>query len=147
MGSVVERHDPESHLLPRVRNAVVAGQEPVVYGTDYPTLDGTAVRDYVHIHDLADAHVRAAQYLLQGGTSQALNLGSGQGTSVGQVITAFEEVIGHEIRVRYAERRPGDPPELVADISQARLTLGWVPRFSSIQRIVSEVWGSLAERT
>ncbi|MDA8194292.1 MAG: UDP-glucose 4-epimerase GalE [Thermaerobacter sp.] len=140
VGPVREQHDPETHLLPRVADAVRAGGAPVIYGSDYPTADGTAVRDYIHVADLAEAHQAAARYLRQGGESGPINLGSGQGTSVTQVLEAFAAVSGAVLRPQRQPRRAGDPPELVADIGRARTVLRWAPRRSGIREIVAEVW-------
>lgn len=139
-GGVEERHQPETHLLPRVADALAAGQRPTVYGCDHPTPDGSAVRDYVHVRDLVAAHIQAADYLARGGESGAVNLGSGRGTSVLEVIAAFGRVSQQKIDPILEPIRPGDPPVLVADIARARAVLGWSPRHSSIDAIVQEVW-------
>src|SRR5262249_57103827 len=126
-GEIGEDHDPETHLIPRVLRAALGRGDPVeIYGTDYPTPDGTAIRDYIHVTDLADAHVRALGHLERGG-SIALNLGTGQGASVREVIAAVERVAGRPVPQREARRRPGDPPELVADPALARERLRWPP--------------------
>ena len=136
-GLTGEDHSPETHLIPLVLDAAL-GRRPHVnmYGTDYPTADGTAVRDYIHVKDLADAHVRTLEYLLRGGASVALNLGTGQGHSVREVIAAAERVVGHPIPVRESPRRPGDPPVLVADPSRSRELLGFVPGYSDLDTIL-----------
>ncbi|MHB8576018.1 MAG: UDP-glucose 4-epimerase GalE [Dehalococcoidia bacterium] len=132
-----ERHEPETHLVPLVIEAALGRRQQVeIFGTDYATPDGTGVRDYVHVADLAEAHVAALRYLLQGGESRALNLGTGRGHSVREVIDAVRSVSGSEFSVQYHPRRPGDPPILVADAGLARKTLGWEPRFTSIEEIV-----------
>jgi UDP-glucose 4-epimerase len=107
-----------------------------VYGTDYPTPDGTAVRDYVHVSDLAEAHVSALAYLIEGGTGTALNLGTGYGHSVRAVIEAIERVSDRTVPQQHAPRRPGDPPALVADAKRANSVLGWSPRHSDLDNIV-----------
>ena len=107
-----------------------------IYGTDYPTPDGTAIRDYVHVTDLADAHVRALDYLLQGGESRAFNLGTGRGYSVREVVSAVECATGIEGISRNAGRRAGDPPELVADASASGAVLRWQPKYSDLNTIV-----------
>jgi UDP-glucose-4-epimerase GalE len=136
-GEIGEDHDPETHLIPRVLRAALGRGDPVeIYGTDYPTPDGTAIRDYIHVTDLADAHVRALGHLERGG-SIALNLGTGQGASVREVIAAVERVAGRPVPQREAPRRPGDPPELVADPALARERLGWQPRYSDLDTIVA----------
>jgi len=132
-----ERHDPETHLIPLVLRASLGQAGPVeIYGTDYPTPDGTAIRDYIHVVDLADAHVRALRYLGEGGTSIALNLGTGAGSSVRQIIEAVERVGGRPVPFREVGRRAGDPPELVADPSLALRTLGWKANQSDLDTIV-----------
>jgi UDP-glucose-4-epimerase GalE len=136
-GEIGEDHEPETHLIPRVLRAALGSGDPVeVYGTDYPTPDGTAIRDYIHVMDLADAHARALGYLAAGGESGALNLGTGQGCSVRQVIAAVERIAGRPVPLREAPRRPGDPPELVADPTLARARLGWQPQHSDLDTII-----------
>jgi len=136
-GEIGEDHEPETHLIPRVLRAALGSGEPVeVYGTDYPTADGTAIRDYIHVTDLADAHVRALGYLTGGGESGALNLGTGQGCSVRQVIAAVERMAGRPVPFRETARREGDPPELVADPALARTRLEWQPRHSDLDTII-----------
>ena len=136
-GEIGEEHEPETHLIPRVLRAALGTGDPVeVYGTDYPTADGTAIRDYIHVADLADAHVRALLYLSAGGDSGALNLGTGEGCSVRQVIAAVERIADRPVPFRETARRPGDPPELVADPALARARLGWQPRHSDLDTII-----------
>jgi len=136
-GELGEMHDPEPHIIPRVISAAFGTVPSVeVYGTDYPTVDGTAVRDYIHVTDLADAHVAAMQYLEAGGTSIALNLGTGKGHSVRQVISTVEHVSGRKVPFRDLPRREGDPAELVADARKAAGVLKWRPRHSDLQTIV-----------
>ncbi|HYU13201.1 MAG TPA: UDP-glucose 4-epimerase GalE [Stellaceae bacterium] len=136
-GEIGEDHNPETHLIPRVLRAALGTGEPVeIYGTDYPTVDGTAIRDYIHVADLADAHVRALGYLTAGGDSGALNLGAGEGCSVRQVIAAVERIAGRPVPSRETARRPGDPPELVADPALARTRLGWQARHSDLDTII-----------
>lgn len=135
-----ERHDPESHLIPLVLRVAAGQREGIaIYGTDYPTVDGTAVRDYVHVADLADAHVRALDAL---GTHPQLtcNLGNGQGFSVRQVIDAAREVTGHPIPAEAAPRRTGDPATLVASSARARDLLGWRPRHTDLRGLVADAW-------
>jgi UDP-glucose-4-epimerase GalE len=135
-----EDHDPETHLIPLVIQAVL-GQRPQVeiLGTDYPTPDGTCIRDYIHVEDLADAHVRALERLTPG-RPLICNLGTGQGHSVREVIRAVEEVSGKAVPCREAARRPGDPPLLVAAARRARDLLGWEPRSSDLRFIVETAW-------
>lgn len=137
---VKEQHEPETHLLPLVADAFRASRAPTVYGTRYPTKDGSAVRDYIHVADLADAHLLARDYLHSGNRPRAFNLGSGQGTSVLEVVRAFQEVSGKNIDPVLASNRAGDPPVLVASIAEARSALHWEPMRSDIRQIVEEVW-------
>ncbi len=136
-GELVEDHEPETHLIPlTIRAALGRGGELVVYGTDYPTPDGTAVRDYIHVTDLADAHVRALAYLAADNESGAFNLGTGDGHSVREVITAVERATGRKVPMREGPRRPGDPAVLVADAVRMRAATGWTPQLSTLDRIV-----------
>ena len=132
-----ELHEPETHLVPLVLQTAL-GQRPQVdiYGTDYPTADGTAIRDYIHVQDLADAHLRALEHLGAGGASAALNLGTGHGHSVREVVRVAEAISGRRIPCRETARRPGDPPVLVADPRLAAEVLGWRPRVSDLDTII-----------
>lgn len=136
-----EHHEPESHLVPNVL-AAAAGETPDVpiFGKNYPTPDGTAIRDYVHVADLADAHIRALAYLRQSGSSDFINLGTGQGNSVLEVVDAARRVSGHDIRVRFETPRPGDPARLVADATRAQNVLGWKPEMSDLPTILRSLW-------
>jgi UDP-glucose-4-epimerase GalE len=136
-----EHHEPESHLVPNVLS-VALGEKPhiSVFGTDYPTPDGTAIRDYVHITDLAEAHVLALEHLRRGGESDCLNLGSGNGKSVMEVIEAARRLTGKPIPTKTAGRRAGDPPELVADARKAEKLLGWKPAMSDLESILRSQW-------
>lgn len=141
-GVIGERRDVETHLVPLALDAA-AGRRPAlnVLGDDYPTRDGTAIRDYIHVVDLARAHVRALDHLLAGGESQVLNLGTGRGYSVREVIEAAERVAGKPVPHAVAARRPGDPAELVADPSAARRVLGDdITQMSSLEAIVASAW-------
>jgi UDP-arabinose 4-epimerase len=140
-GEIGEAHDPETHLVPLVL-ATALGRRPQIdiYGTDYPTPDGSAVRDYIHVQDLAEAHVAALGHLLDGGASLALNLGTGAGHSVREVIAAAERVTGRRIARREMARRAGDPPVLVADVARARASLGWQARMSGLDSILGTAW-------
>ncbi len=131
----------ESHVVPLMMR-VASGHRPAfsVFGTDYPTADGTAVRDYVHVVDLADAHVRALKHLLKGGESLTLNLGTNNGNSVREMVELARKVTGTPVPVAEAERRAGDPPALVADAAKARAVLGWTPVNSSLENILSTAW-------
>ncbi|MBI4363842.1 MAG: UDP-glucose 4-epimerase GalE [Candidatus Latescibacteria bacterium] len=136
-----EDHREETHLIPLLLDAAREARGPVpVYGDDYPTPDGTAVRDYVHVVDVAEAHRRAARYLADGGESRAFNLGSGRGSSVREVVAAVESVTGRRVPTRRAERRPGDPPALIASSDEARRVLGWKPQFGDLGAIVETAW-------
>jgi UDP-arabinose 4-epimerase len=136
-GEIGEEHDPETHLIPLVIGAALGSLSQVeIFGLDYPTEDGTAVRDYIHVADLADAHVRALRYLASGEPSIALNLGTGRGHSVREVVQAVERVSGRRVSAREAPRRAGDPPALVAEPALAREVLGWRPRFEDLTAIV-----------
>lgn len=136
-----ERHEPETHLVPLVLQAA-AGRRPhiTVFGDDFDTPDGTCVRDYVHVMDLAQAHWQALHYLAEGGATAAFNLGNGDGYSVQQVIDAARAVTGRDIAVQKGPRRAGDPARLVADAALARSTLGWQPRYGDLQTIVADAW-------
>jgi UDP-glucose-4-epimerase GalE len=138
-GEIGEMHNPETHLIPLALAATQDGAELKIFGTDYPTPDGTCVRDYVHVNDLADAHVRALQHLEKGGESIALNLGSGQGNSVLEVIQAAEAVTGSSVRRKVGPRRAGDPPVLVAEPALAQRVLGWKAK-RALPEIVSSAW-------
>ena len=139
-GETGEDHDPEPHVIPRALAAANGGEPLGVFGTDYPTRDGTAVRDYVHVTDIADAHVRALAYLQNGGASTALNLGTGKGHTVFELIHAVDSELGVKTPYRLEGRREGDPPELVADPSLARETLGWECHHSDLKTIVRTAW-------
>ncbi|HSR05796.1 MAG TPA: UDP-glucose 4-epimerase GalE [Bryobacteraceae bacterium] len=140
-GEIGELHDPEPHLIPRVLQAAAGNLEALeIFGTDYPTRDGTCVRDYIHVSDLADAHVAALRLLLAGSETRALNLGIGTGFTVREVIRAAERVTGRSIAVRESPRRPGDPPELVANSSLAASVLGLRPRFTNIEEMIQTAW-------
>ena len=136
-GEIGEHHEPETHLVPLVLQAALGHRAHIdIFGTDYPTPDGTAIRDYVHVRDLAIAHLRALERLRGGGGSAAVNLGTGQGHSVREVIAAAELASGRKVPARAAPRRPGDPPALVADPSLAGEILGWHPQHSDLDTII-----------
>jgi UDP-glucose-4-epimerase GalE len=140
-GEIGESHDPEAHLIPLTILAALGRRPHVeIYGTDYPTPDGTALRDYIHVTDLGDAHVRALEYLAGGGESRALNLGAGQGYSVREVINAVGKISPHPVPFREGPRRAGDPPVLVADASHAGKVLGWKPQHSELEAIIRDAW-------
>lgn len=136
-----EHHEPESHLIPNVLAAAAGKRADVsVFGSDYPTEDGTAVRDYIHILDLADAHLRALQYLRAGKPSDFANLGTGHGFSILQLIETAKKVTGKPITVKLGPRRPGDPPRLVANAAKAKSVLGWEPKHSNLVSIIRSAW-------
>jgi UDP-arabinose 4-epimerase len=140
-GEIGEDHTPETHLIPLAIQAALGERDALeVYGDDYPTRDGTAVRDYIHVHDLADAHVKAVRHLAGGGANAAVNLGTGNGHSVSEVVSMVEAVSGRRVPLSYAPRRAGDPPELVANASRGGSLLGWTPRHSELRTIVETAW-------
>ncbi len=140
-GEIGEDHDPESHLIPLVIDAARGTRPPVkIFGTDYPTPDGTAIRDYVHVMDLADAHLRALDRLGAGTPSQAINLGTGRGQSVREVVDTVARVGGRMVPAIESPRRPGDPPELVAAPARAREVLGWTCQYGDLETIVRHAW-------
>ena len=139
-GEIGELHEPETHLIPlALRAAARTGPELQVFGSDYPTPDGTCIRDYIHVNDLADAHVKAVERLHGGNESFAVNLGTGRGHSVREVIAAVEDVTGNPVPLRLCPRRPGDPPALVADPRRAEALLQWKAQ-RSLREIVSTAW-------
>ena len=135
-----ERHIPETHLIPLALRAARDGTVMNVFGTDYPTPDGTAIRDYIHVNDLASAHVSAIDYLCSGGATVALNLGVGHGASVREVLTTSEEVTGLSINAVETPRRPGDPAILVAVTDEARSILQWTPHTTDLSEIIESAW-------
>jgi UDP-glucose-4-epimerase GalE len=146
-GEIGEAHEPESHLIPRICLAAL-GRLPSleIFGNDYPTPDGTAIRDYIHVQDLASAHVLAIEALLGGAAPAAYNLGNGVGTSIGEVLACFER-LGLKAPYRFSARRPGDPSRLVADSAGAMRNLAWKPRFAAIDAIVGTAWHWHKSRT
>ncbi len=136
-GEIGEEHEPETHLIPLVLRAALGSAPPVsIFGTDYPTPDGTAIRDYIHVEDLASAHVRALDYLDKGGANIAVNLATGRGYSVREIIAAVARAAGRAVPQRETARRPGDPASLVADPSLARSVLGWQAECSGLDNII-----------
>lgn len=136
-----EHHEPETHLIPNVLSAADGALEYVsVFGGDYPTPDGTCIRDYIHVADLGDAHIRALEYLENGGESTHINLGNGQGYSVLEVIEAAGKVTGKNIETRILPARPGDPSRLIADAGKALEVLGWKPAFPDLKTIIGSAW-------
>jgi UDP-glucose 4-epimerase len=136
-----EDHEPESHLIPNILFTAM-GKQPFiqVFGSDYPTPDGTAIRDYIYVVDLAQAHILALEHLAKGGSSDYFNLGTGTGFSVMEVIDAARQVTGRPIEVKMGPRRAGDPPKLVAASDKARRVLGWSPRFTDLKAILTSAW-------
>ena len=140
-GEIGERHDPEPHLIPRVLMAANGETGPIrVFGSDYPTPDGTCIRDYIHVADLARAHVAAARHLLDGGAADAFNLGTGRGSSVTEVLSAAHAAAGRPVPYEVGPRRAGDPAELVADPAKARRVLGWQAGNSDLATILETAW-------
>jgi UDP-glucose 4-epimerase len=140
-GQLGERHEPETHLIPLILQAASGRRSHIsVFGQDYDTPDGTCIRDYIHINDLCSAHWLALQSLMSGQSSQAYNLGNGNGFSVQEVIDAAKQVTGRNIPVQHAPRRAGDPARLVADATQARQKLGWQPQYADLATIVLHAW-------
>lgn len=140
-GLIGEDHRPESHLVPLVLQTALGKREEIaVFGSDYDTKDGTCVRDYIHVSDLADAHVLALQYLRQGGASDVFNLGNGTGFSVLEVIKTAEAVVGKPIRTVMKERRAGDPAILIASADKAKQVLGWQPKRDQLTQIMESAW-------
>ncbi len=135
-----ERHDPETHLIPLILRAVQTGTPVTLFGDDYPTPDGTCIRDYIHVADLADAHIIAVEHLLNGGKSASFNVGTGAGHSVKEVLGAVERVTGKQPPYTIGPRREGDPPSLVADSTKLQKTLGWRPKRVELDTIVKDAW-------
>lgn len=140
-GTLGESHDPEHHILPLIFQTAL-GRRPTfhVFGTDYHTPDGTCIRDYIHVDDLASAHFLAFSYLKKGGSSETFNLGNDKGYSVLEVIQAFQKISGIELNTVRSERRPGDPARLIASNKKAREILGWKPERSELEQIISDAW-------
>ena len=140
-GSIGEDHATETHLIPLILQVPLGKRDHItVFGEDYPTPDGTCLRDYIHVVDLADAHVRALDYLRQGGESNIFNLGNGQGFSVKEMIAAAQKATGRSIKVEIGARRAGDPAQLIASSEKARTVLGWNPQFTDVEQVISTAW-------
>ena len=140
-GTIGEMHDPETHVIPiLLQNALRTRKEFSVFGTDYDTSDGSCIRDYIHVTDLAEAHIKAIEYLFNEETSEFFNLGTGEGITVLELVDAVENITGRKINVSLEGRRPGDPDALVADNSKAKEMLGWDPVHSSIENIIRTAW-------
>lgn len=140
-GKLGEDHEPETHLIPLVLMAAMGKRDSIsIFGTDYPTDDGTCIRDYIHVTDLAEAHILGLEYLLKGGDTAIFNLGNGNGFSVKQVIDTAAQVTGRDIKVKLSDRRPGDPPVLVGSSDKARNILGWEPKYPALKEILTHAW-------
>lgn len=140
-GRIGEDHNPETHLIPLVLQTALGKRDSIsIFGTDYPTPDGTCVRDYIHVTDLADAHVLGLKYLLNGGETAIFNLGNGNGFSVREVIDVARQVTGRDIPAVECDRRPGDPPALVGSSEKARSILGWQPQYADLPTIIRHAW-------
>jgi len=139
-GKIGERHDPETHLIPVIIQRAIAGSAVDIFGSDYPTVDGTCIRDYVHVMDLVDAHMLAVKRLQNGGKSATYNLGSGDGFSNKEIVDAVKNVTGKDFTVNMKERRPGDPPVLIACSDKARKELGWNPTRTNMDNIIRTAW-------
>lgn len=140
-GSIGEAHNPETHLIPLILQVPLGVREKVsIFGDDYPTKDGTCVRDYIHVTDLAQAHILALDYLMKGGESNVFNLGNGVGFTVKEVIDVARRVTGHPIPAEISPRRAGDPAQLVASSEKAKSVLGWKPQYDSLETIVDSAW-------
>lgn len=135
-----ERHDPETHLIPLILRAIQTGKPVTLFGNDYPTPDGTCIRDYIHVSDLAEAHIFAVEHLLDGGKSDVFNVGTGAGHSVKEVVSAVEHVTGKKVPHTIGPRREGDPPSLVADSRKLQSELGWRAHRADLDRIVADAW-------
>ncbi|MDZ8140436.1 MAG: UDP-glucose 4-epimerase GalE [Nostoc sp. DedQUE04] len=140
-GLLGEDHEPETHLIPLVLLTAFGKRESIlIFGTDYPTPDGTCIRDYIHVTDLAQAHILGLEYLLKGGESEVFNLGNGSGFSVREVIETAKEITGKEIKIEERDRRPGDPPILVGSSDKATKVLGWHPEYPNLNEIIAHAW-------
>lgn len=140
-GEIGESHDPETHLIPIILQVPLGKREKLsVYGDDYDTKDGTCIRDYIHIEDLVDAHIKALEYLFEGKSSNLFNLGSGDGYSIYEMIEAAKKATGETIAYEVAERRAGDPAVLIASNQKAKEVLGWVPKHVCVEEIISSAW-------
>ena len=140
-GSIGEDHKTETHLIPLILQVPTGRRDHItVFGDDYPTPDGTCLRDYIHVVDLADAHVLALEYLRKGGASDIFNLGNGQGFSVKEMIAAAEKATGRSIKVEIGARRAGDPAQLIASSEKARTVLGWKPQFTDVEQVIGSAW-------
>lgn len=140
-GEIGESHTPETHIIPLILDAALGKRDSIkVFGTDYDTKDGSCIRDYIHVLDLADAHIRALEYMKKEEISNRFNLGTSNGTSVIEMVNAAKKITGIDFKVEYVDRRPGDPAELVGDYKKANEILGWEPEYSDIETILETAW-------
>jgi UDP-glucose 4-epimerase len=140
-GNLGEDHNPETHLIPLVLQTALGQRDAIsVFGTDYDTPDGTCIRDYIHVLDIAQAHILALKYLLHDGATDVFNLGNASGFSVKEVIETARKITGKEIKAEFGDRRPGDPPALVGSGAKAQKILGWQPAYSNLEDIISHAW-------
>jgi UDP-glucose-4-epimerase GalE len=140
LGRLGEEHEPETHLIPLLLRAILTGRPVTIFGDDYDTPDGTCIRDYIHVDDLAQAHILAVEHLASGGPSDQFNVGTGSGHTVMETIRAVEEVTGRKVPYAMGARREGDPPSLVAASDKLRSRLGWNPRYADLRTIVEHAW-------
>jgi UDP-glucose 4-epimerase len=140
-----EMHEPETHLIPLLFRAAMTGEPIQLFGNDYPTPDGTCVRDYIHVGDLASAHLAALDHLIAGGASAQFNVGTGTGNTVLEVLRAVEEISGRTVPFKIAPRREGDSPSLVANATKLQNALGWKPARSELKQIVRDAWDFFAK--
>ncbi len=145
-GQLGEEHEPETHLIPLLLRAVITGKPVTVFGDDYDTPDGTCIRDYIHVNDLAQAHILAVEHLARGGASERFNVGTGTGHTVTEMIRAVEAVTGKKVPYIIGPRREGDPPSLVAASDKLRAWLGWTPQYSDLHTIVQHAWNFATRR-
>jgi UDP-glucose 4-epimerase len=146
-GRLGELHEPETHLIPLLLRAVLTGKPITVFGDDYPTPDGTCIRDYIHVDDLAQAHILALEHLMRGGASAQFNVGTGVGHSVLETIRTVEEVTGCKVPYKIGPRREGDPPRLVASSDNLRAAFGWQPKYADLRTIVEHAWNFAQKKT
>jgi UDP-glucose-4-epimerase GalE len=146
-GNLGEEHDPETHLIPLLLRAVQTGKPATIFGDDYPTPDGTCIRDYIHVNDLAQAHILALEALAGGAPTDWFNLGTGRGNSVREVLDAVESVTGQKVPHTIGPRRPGDPAVLVANADKVRRALGWTPEYVDLRKTVATAWNYAERRT
>jgi UDP-glucose-4-epimerase GalE len=145
-GRLGEEHDPESHLIPLMLRAILTGRPVTVFGSDYDTPDGSCIRDYIHVDDLAQAHILALEHLCGGGASDCFNVGTGVGRSVMELIGAAEKATGKQVPYIVGKRRAGDPPSLVAAADKLREALGWKPQYADLQTIIEHAWNFARKR-